>query len=193
MTSPGNVAHAFSIAHRVGATELMGAMRDHADLSYQTIEVNVWLIYEPLHTLRYDILPTCTHMRCSHQIHFKEGRYLRQSDRSEAVPTENEHKSRLMAAGASCQCPTPAHISRMKLTTASVVALAVTVATTSAVPVKRAAPQGIDVSNYQGVVNFAAAAAKGITFAYIKATESTSASPWSFSSSYSPCTSRSLH
>ncbi|KAM5536133.1 hypothetical protein V8D89_010232 [Ganoderma adspersum] len=72
----------------------------------------------------------------------------------------------------------------MKLTTASLVALAVTVASTSAVPVKRAAPQGIDVSHYQGAVNFAAAAANGISFAYIKATEGTTYIDPEFSNNY---------
>ncbi|PIL23614.1 hypothetical protein GSI_14927 [Ganoderma sinense ZZ0214-1] len=72
----------------------------------------------------------------------------------------------------------------MKLTTAFLVALAVTVATTSAVAVKRAAPQGIDVSHYQGAVNFAAAAANGISFAYIKVTEGTTYIDPEFSNNY---------
>ncbi|KAI1784868.1 glycoside hydrolase family 25 protein [Ganoderma leucocontextum] len=80
----------------------------------------------------------------------------------------------------------------MKLTTVSLVALAVTVATTSAVPVKRAAPQGIDVSHYQGVVNFAAAAANGITFAYIKATEGTTYIDPEFSADYGGATNAGL-
>lgn len=40
---------------------------------------------------------------------------------------------------------------------------------------KRADPQGIDVSGYQGSVDFAAAKVNGISFAFIKATEGTSA------------------
>ena len=43
--------------------------------------------------------------------------------------------------------------------------------------VKRAAPKGIDVSHYQGNVDFKKAKANGITFTYIKATEGTSRSP----------------
>lgn len=39
---------------------------------------------------------------------------------------------------------------------------------------KRAAPKGIDVSNFQGNVNFNTVKANGISFTYIKATEGTS-------------------
>lgn len=39
---------------------------------------------------------------------------------------------------------------------------------------KRATPMGIDVSHFQGAVNFEATKANGISFAYIKATEGTS-------------------
>lgn len=38
-----------------------------------------------------------------------------------------------------------------------------------------AAPQGIDVSNWQGTVNWAQVKANGVEFAYIKATEGTGA------------------
>ena len=137
-------------------------------------------------------------MHRGHQTVVEEGTCLRQNDRSEAIPTEYEYKTSHMPTRASCQCLTPTQTSRMKLTTASLVALAVTVATTSAVPVKRAAPQGIDVSHYQGAVNFAAAAANGISFAYIKATEGTSGSlqcrsPLRVPEAYhSPCTFPSL-
>ena len=41
---------------------------------------------------------------------------------------------------------------------------------------KRAQPMGIDVSHFQGAVNFNAARSNGISFAYIKATEGTSKS-----------------
>ena len=40
--------------------------------------------------------------------------------------------------------------------------------------VKRAQPKGIDVSSNQGSINWKNVADKGITFAYIKATEGTS-------------------
>lgn len=39
--------------------------------------------------------------------------------------------------------------------------------------VKRAQPKGIDVSSNQGSINWSSVASKGITFAYIKATEGT--------------------
>jgi GH25 family lysozyme M1 (1,4-beta-N-acetylmuramidase) len=39
---------------------------------------------------------------------------------------------------------------------------------------KRAGPEGIDVSGYQPTVDWAAAKANGVQFAYIKATEGTS-------------------
>ena len=68
----------------------------------------------------------------------------------------------------------------MKLTTVTLVPLAAAFTFATAAPVKRAAPQGIDVSHFQGVVDFAAAAANGISFAYIKATEGTSESSSSY-------------
>ncbi len=40
--------------------------------------------------------------------------------------------------------------------------------------VKRANPQGIDVSNNQGSLNWAKIKSQGVQFAYIKATEGTS-------------------
>jgi len=42
--------------------------------------------------------------------------------------------------------------------------------------VKRAQPKGIDVSSNQGSINWKSVADKGISFAYIKATEGTSKS-----------------
>jgi GH25 family lysozyme M1 (1,4-beta-N-acetylmuramidase) len=39
---------------------------------------------------------------------------------------------------------------------------------------KRAAPQGIDISHFQGTVNFNTVKANGVSFVYIKATEGTS-------------------
>ncbi|KAG9074913.1 hypothetical protein FS749_013479 [Ceratobasidium sp. UAMH 11750] len=58
---------------------------------------------------------------------------------------------------------------------ASLIALAVASLTSVvATPVgKRAQPKGIDVSSYQGNVNWAAQKSAGISFAYIKATEGT--------------------
>jgi GH25 family lysozyme M1 (1,4-beta-N-acetylmuramidase) len=38
---------------------------------------------------------------------------------------------------------------------------------------KRAAPQGIDVSSYQGTIDWTKVASEGVSFAYIKATEGT--------------------
>ncbi|KAI0075215.1 glycoside hydrolase family 25 protein [Panus rudis PR-1116 ss-1] len=49
---------------------------------------------------------------------------------------------------------------------------------------KRAQPKGIDVSGYQGTVNFNTAKAKGISFVYIKATEGTTYIDASFSPNY---------
>jgi GH25 family lysozyme M1 (1,4-beta-N-acetylmuramidase) len=55
----------------------------------------------------------------------------------------------------------------------SVISLAL-VAVSQASPLeKRAAPQGIDVSSYQGNINWASVKANGIAFVYIKATEGT--------------------
>ncbi|KZV72822.1 glycoside hydrolase family 25 protein [Peniophora sp. CONT] len=54
---------------------------------------------------------------------------------------------------------------------------------------KRADPQGIDVSGYQGSVDFAAAKAKGISFAFIKATEGTTYQNPDFSQQYDSATS----
>lgn len=64
---------------------------------------------------------------------------------------------------------------RMKTTTTWMLALlAASLAPASPTLIKRAPPKGIDVSNFQGHVDFGAAKAKGISFAYIKATEGTS-------------------
>ncbi|TFY60014.1 hypothetical protein EVG20_g7581 [Dentipellis fragilis] len=53
---------------------------------------------------------------------------------------------------------------------------------------KRADPEGIDVSGYQPSVNWNTVKANGVTFAYIKATESTSYINPSFSSQYTGAT-----
>ena len=52
-------------------------------------------------------------------------------------------------------------------------ALALALAAVQATPVKRANPQGIDVSSYQPNINWPQVAANGVQFAYIKATEGT--------------------
>ena len=52
-------------------------------------------------------------------------------------------------------------------------ALALALATAQATPVKRADPQGIDVSSYQPNINWGDVVANGIQFVYIKATEGT--------------------
>ncbi|KAK7680196.1 hypothetical protein QCA50_016705 [Cerrena zonata] len=49
---------------------------------------------------------------------------------------------------------------------------------------KRAIPMGIDVSHFQGAVNFEAAKANGISFAYIKATEGTTFIDPEFNTNY---------
>ena len=63
-----------------------------------------------------------------------------------------------------------ADLFRMKL----LAALALALTAVQATPVKRADPQGIDVSDYQTNINWADVAANGIKFVYIKATEGTS-------------------
>ena len=65
----------------------------------------------------------------------------------------------------------------MKFTVASLLALAATAVTASPTLEPRASkPKGLDVSHYQGTVNFAAAKSKGVSFAFIKATEGHSTS-----------------
>ena len=67
----------------------------------------------------------------------------------------------------------------MKVVSAHLLTLAVILASASASPTpeKRAAPQGVDISHYQGTVNFNTLKANGLSFVYIKATEGTSKSP----------------
>lgn len=60
------------------------------------------------------------------------------------------------------------------LETLSFLALAVSFVSAEPTLVKRANPLGIDISHYQGTVNFNTAKANGIAFVYIKATEGTS-------------------
>ncbi|KAI0075216.1 glycoside hydrolase family 25 protein [Panus rudis PR-1116 ss-1] len=62
--------------------------------------------------------------------------------------------------------------------------LCATVALASPTLQKRAQPKGIDVSHFQGTVNFNTAKANGISFAYIKATEGTTFTDPSFSANY---------
>ncbi|KAF8348565.1 glycoside hydrolase family 25 protein [Amanita rubescens] len=57
---------------------------------------------------------------------------------------------------------------------------------------KRATPYGIDVSSYQGNVNWSQVKANGISFAYIKATEGTSYTNPYFSSQYTGATNAGL-
>ena len=62
----------------------------------------------------------------------------------------------------------------MKLSFAALSVLVVASATVaSPVLEKRAAPKGIDISSYQGTVNFNTVKANGLSFVYIKATEGT--------------------
>ena len=65
--------------------------------------------------------------------------------------------------------------SAMKLSTAFFALAAVFAASTASPTLeKRAAPKGIDISHYQGSVNFNTVKANGLSFVYIKATEGTS-------------------
>ncbi|KAI0656967.1 glycoside hydrolase family 25 protein [Cubamyces menziesii] len=80
----------------------------------------------------------------------------------------------------------------MKLLTAAFLACAITVATASPTPQKRANPQGIDISHYQGTVNFNTVKANGLSFVYIKATEGTSYTDPDFSSHYTGATNAGL-
>ncbi|KAI0764562.1 glycoside hydrolase family 25 protein [Trametes elegans] len=81
----------------------------------------------------------------------------------------------------------------MKLSFAALSALVVASATVaSPVLEKRAAPKGIDISSYQGTVNFNTAKANGIAFVYIKATEGTTYTDAYFSSHYTGATNAGL-
>ncbi|KAG6835210.1 hypothetical protein H0H93_003700 [Arthromyces matolae] len=71
--------------------------------------------------------------------------------------------------------------SKMKLLSAITLALA-------AIAAHAAAPQGIDVSSYQGDVNWSTVKSNGVQFAYIKATEGTSYTNPYFSSQYTGAT-----
>ncbi|KAH9886076.1 glycoside hydrolase family 25 protein [Cubamyces lactineus] len=80
----------------------------------------------------------------------------------------------------------------MKLPTVAFLACAIIVATASPTPQKRANPQGIDISHYQGTVNFNTVKANGLSFVYIKATEGTSYTDPDFSSHYTGATNAGL-
>ncbi|KAN0092645.1 glycoside hydrolase family 25 protein [Tylopilus felleus] len=67
-------------------------------------------------------------------------------------------------------------------------ALALALATAQATPVKRADPQGIDVSSYQPNINWGDVVTNGIQFVYIKATEGTSYISPTFNSQYTGAT-----
>ncbi|TFK89918.1 glycoside hydrolase family 25 protein [Polyporus arcularius HHB13444] len=68
--------------------------------------------------------------------------------------------------------------------------LAAFLALSSASPslVKRAAPQGVDISHYQGTVNFNTLVANGMSFVYIKVTEGTTYQDPNFSANYNGAT-----
>ncbi|KAJ3484679.1 hypothetical protein NLI96_g5483 [Meripilus lineatus] len=78
------------------------------------------------------------------------------------------------------------------LETLSFLALAVSFVSAEPTLVKRANPLGIDISHYQGTVNFNTAKANGIAFVYIKATEGTSFIDSTFSSHYTGATNAGL-
>ncbi|TBU36833.1 glycoside hydrolase family 25 protein [Dichomitus squalens] len=81
----------------------------------------------------------------------------------------------------------------MKFATASVFVLVATAATALPVLQKRANPKGIDISSYQGTVNFNTVKANGIiSFVYIKATEGTTFRDPNFSSHYEGATNAGL-
>ncbi|KAJ3571789.1 hypothetical protein NP233_g3512 [Leucocoprinus birnbaumii] len=61
-----------------------------------------------------------------------------------------------------------------------------------ALPFAFAAPQGIDISHYQGSVNFNTAKANGVEFVYMKATEGTSYTDPLFSEHYTGATNAGL-
>ncbi|KAI6024120.1 glycoside hydrolase family 25 protein [Pisolithus microcarpus] len=66
--------------------------------------------------------------------------------------------------------------------------LSLTLAAVQATPVKRADPQGIDVSDYQPNIDWTTVVDNGISFVYIKATEGTSYISPTFSSQYTGAT-----
>nr|VWP02527.1 Anucleate primary sterigmata protein A [Ganoderma boninense] len=73
----------------------------------------------------------------------------------------------------------------MKFTFASLFALTATAVSASPILEARASkPKGIDVSNYQGSVDFSTAKSHGVEFAFIKATEGTSTSSLSPTDEY---------
>ncbi|PIL23612.1 hypothetical protein GSI_14925 [Ganoderma sinense ZZ0214-1] len=73
----------------------------------------------------------------------------------------------------------------MKFAVASLLAFVATAVSASPTLESRASkPKGIDVSHYQGTVNFAAAKANGVSFAFIKATEGHTYKDPSFSANY---------
>ncbi|KAI9064782.1 glycoside hydrolase family 25 protein [Trametes sanguinea] len=80
----------------------------------------------------------------------------------------------------------------MKLSTTALLAIAVSVASASPTPEKRANPKGIDVSAYQPNINWSTVKANGISFAYIKATEGTTYTNPDFSSQYTGATNAGL-
>ncbi|KAH9917661.1 glycoside hydrolase family 25 protein [Epithele typhae] len=59
-------------------------------------------------------------------------------------------------------------------------------------PEKRANPQGVDISHYQGTVNFNTLKSNGLSFVYIKATEGTTYTDPMFSTNYDGATSAGL-
>ncbi|KAJ3004798.1 hypothetical protein NUW54_g4642 [Trametes sanguinea] len=80
----------------------------------------------------------------------------------------------------------------MKLSTTALLAIAVSAASASPTPEKRANPKGIDVSAYQPNINWSTVKANGISFAYIKATEGTTYTNPDFSSQYTGATNAGL-
>ncbi|EIW55257.1 glycoside hydrolase family 25 protein [Trametes versicolor FP-101664 SS1] len=80
----------------------------------------------------------------------------------------------------------------MKRSTAALLTLAISVATASPILEKRANPKGIDVSHFQGTVNFNTVKANGLAFAYIKATEGTTFEDPDFSAHYDSATTAGL-
>ncbi|KAI0716374.1 glycoside hydrolase family 25 protein [Earliella scabrosa] len=77
----------------------------------------------------------------------------------------------------------------MKLSTAFFALAAVFAASTASPTLeKRAAPKGIDISHYQGSVNFNTVKANGLSFVYIKATEGTTYTDPTFSEHYNGAT-----
>lgn len=103
-------------------------------------------------------------------------RFLRIRNIAAPIQRSRQRSIYIWGFGRTClRCSVrPIFASSMRLPTHLVVLSALSAATIASPVVKRAGPQGIDVSNYQGTINWTTVASEGVAFAYIKATEGTS-------------------